>query len=407
MNFEKINQIITPVEADNKIEREQKLNEKITEISLIYALNKFNKNDSVGEREPFLEVLKNHTPIENFIKKPLYQLIDFRTDDYQEKIDNYLNDFYQKADELNISSLGDLELILNLVKEKKDNIIKFLEVENLPTQPKEIFNQGTDLISYNEVLPNNGLGRYQELIEKHFSKMDSFLEVHFESLFTKEDELVSPDKIRKDFSNIAKEIVLKKPETAAVIGQSWLLDTPIATRLGFNKEDSVSVLENDLSTWLQFIDKDGQINKGRFKKLIDTGELPFKSVQAYIKTEDFLKQYLPSDLRGEIILKEINEAEAEKQINLTKEELKLKDYWEQAIDSSNFDFFISNESFNSFINYLDKEDKNKFIDFLKLMFNNGIKDFSKMRTPEIKQISQNLREAKRKKMYQDKKVFID
>ena len=32
--------------------------------------------------------------LENFIKKPLYQLDDFKTDEYQDKIENYFKDFY-------------------------------------------------------------------------------------------------------------------------------------------------------------------------------------------------------------------------------------------------------------------------------------------------------------------------
>lgn len=112
--------------------------------------------------------------------------------------------------------------------------------------------------------------------------------------------------MKQELSKVAEQIIDEFPQCAAVVGSSWLMDTPIAKRLGFTPIPEFKTPMNVYNAWLQLIDKNGQIDQNRLKKLMETGELPYRNTVGYIKTEDFLRSYLPKERRGVITLKEKN-----------------------------------------------------------------------------------------------------
>lgn len=135
---------------------------------------------------------------------------------------------------------------------------------------------------------------------------DDCISVHFEPLVKQKSEegkevggLFSES---SSLSKLAVEILEKKPSTRVLLGQSWLLDTPIATRIGFHVSEPLPV-DGSLGLWYQFIDKDGNLKKDEIAQFFTTGKPRFYEREGYMFVEDFLKKYLPPEKRGELHLK--------------------------------------------------------------------------------------------------------
>jgi len=407
MNFENLNNIVSPIEAENNEEREEKLNSKIEQISLVYTYKKWQE---VKEKIPdykLSEALKFYSPTDSIVSQPLYNLEGFNFKDHKEKIDLFFSSFYQEVDSLAEFDDIDLRQLNDLVDLRKNTIVDYLELGNLKKIDKK--EKETKIIKFNEVdnIEKSSEGKFKNLTDDGFLKSDHFLEVHFDSFYSIDEKNLGPDLIKKDLSVIAEQIVKEKPEIAAVIGESWLLDTPIASRLGFKKSKDDSRLENDFPTWLQFIDKNGEINQKRFKQLLENGKIPFKNTIAYIPVEDFLKMYLPEGLRGKVILKKINPEHIQEKEELDKQIMSLKDIWHEAIESDNFDNFTSNQYFKKAFNFVDEADKEKLLNFYKKMFDEKIEDFSKYKDEEIIAANSRMSLNMNKFIYEDKEVIID
>lgn len=359
----------------------------------------------------FSEALKYYSPTENIILKPVFNLEEFRSDDYKEKLDLFLDGFYEEADEIADSGEVDLDKILNLVISKRDSIVEYLGIGHLKEHKKDSEKRETKIVTFNELdsVENASNKNYKILVDLGFSKFDKFLEVHFDNFFSTNEKNLGQDLVKRDFSKIAELIVKEKPEIAAIIGQSWLLNTPIASRLGFKKITDDNNHRNDFSTWFQFIDRNGQIDQKRFNKFLETGEIPFESVKAYIPVEEFLKMYLLENLKGDVILKEIDKNKETEFENFEDTMIFFKNVWDDSINfGSDFSFFINDQALNKALNLLDKEDREKYLEFFKKMFNQSvmIEDFRKYRDSEITEIDKRLSKKMRSSLYKDKKISI-
>jgi hypothetical protein len=413
MNFEDLKNISSPIETENKSEKQEILFEKIEQISLVYADKNFQEIKKNNEDYKFSEAIKDFSPIENIILRPVFHLDEFNFKKYQEKIDLFLEDFYNEADTAYKERGFDLDNILNLVNLKKDSIKKYLEVEDFREFERNTKEADTKILNFNKItnIEEDAEKKYKDLEKIGFSKSDHFIEVHMEDFYSTGEKNLGSELIKNDLGAVAEYIIDKEPEVVAILGKSWLLDTPVANRLGFKKIEDETSKQNDFSTWLQFIDKNGQIDQKRFGQFLKTGEIPYKSTKAYIPTEEFLKRYLPENRKGKIILKEIKPDKKDFWFKLQNESQSIKSEWDNLLkNGDDFDNFVEkNESLNEVLNFVTPEDKEEYIRFLKTMYNNDITwaEFYKHKGGNIEKIDENINKAMKNDLYKDKEVFIE
>ena len=412
MNLERINNINSHIETSDIKEKEDILFKKIEQISLVYADKRFSEIKEENSDYKFSDAIKDFTPIKNIIIQPLLNLEGLEWRKCQKKIDSFFEGILGEVNSVYENNNSDLDLVYNIINLKKDLIKKYLGVENLKEIEKEKRFKGTKVLSFNDILniETEYEQKYKDLEKLGFSNSDHFVEVHVEDFYSTDQKNLGPELINNDLGVIAEYIIDKKPETAAVIGKSWLLDTPLASRLGFNKiEDSLSK-QNDFSAWLQFIDKDGQIDKKRFNEFSKTGELSYKSIKAYISTEEFLKRYLPKNRRGKIILKELNQNKKEFWSKLKDDIQSIKPEWDNLLkNNGNFDDFIkNNKSLNQVLSFVSLDEKQKYLQFLKTMYDNNTpwSTFFEHKNQDIEEIDEKINKAMQDDLYQDKEIFV-
>lgn len=415
MHLENLEDIKKPIESENPKEKREKLYEKIGQISLVYADKKFEEIKKDQKNRKFSEAIRDFTPIEDIVLGPLFHLEGFRPSEHKEEIKTFLKDFYDEIDILYEKEGFNFETISGLINEKKDVVVSCLGADNLKEADKKDRKIGTKLVIFNRVenIQTVARGRYKNLGECGFSNADKFIEVHVDSFYSSGsgENNVSHNLIKDDFAKVAEYLVDENPATAAIIGASWLLDTPIAERLGFKKIEDENGEEDQFSFWFQFIDKDGQINQKRFNEFVKTGEPPFKVVKAYIPTEEFLRRYLPDNRRGRIILKEIDKDREDFWVRMDKLPKVITALWEFSLkNTGNFDALIrDNKGLNELLDFVAPDDKNKYMDFLKEMYDKKIpwSQVSGHESEEIKEIIRKINKIKEKDLYKDKEVIIE
>ncbi|MFZ4632364.1 MAG: hypothetical protein ACOYL8_04170 [Patescibacteria group bacterium] len=412
MNFENLKGITTNIETENKYEKEELLFEKIEQISLVYAGKKFQEEKKNNEDYKFSEAVKEFSPIENIILRPIFKLDEFNFKKHQEKIDLFLENFYKEIDSIFELNSSDPTSILTLISLKKNSIKSYLEVENFKVHERNVEERGTKIIDFNKIhnIEMAANKKYQDLENYGYSKSDRFVEVHMENFFKTDEKNFGSELVKKDLGVVAEYIIDKEPEAAAVIGCSWLLSTPIANRLGFKDIEDKKMKQNDFSTWLQFIDKNGQIDQKRFNEFLKTGEIPYKSVKAYIPTEEFLKRYLPENRRGKIDLKELNEDRKFYWDKMQEELLLRRREWDDVIkNKGSFNNFINNKALNDLLNYLSPNEKEEYLIFFKTVYEKGIvwEEIYNYKSDTIKKIDEKIEKIRRDDLYKNKEVIID
>lgn len=254
------------------------------------------------------------------------------------------------------------------------------------------------LLQFNSVtnISQDEKGKYESLKNHGFTEFDHYLEIHINQFYQTGEKNLGLDLIKSDLAKIAEYIVDNEAETAAVIGKSWLLDSPIVSRLGFQSTEGGVGKENDPSTWFQFIDKNGEIDKKRFDKFIKTGELPYKSKIAYILVEDFLKRYLPIERRGKITLKKALPERKEFWQAISADGKKIGKTWEKSMETElDFtDFIDKTESLRLVLSFLSSKSQDIYLEFLKKMYQEkvGWNDVYQYYNEDIKKINLELKE---------------
>ena len=415
MNFEKIKDIAKPIESNNKEKREEALHEKIKNISLIYAHKKFLEVDQElrdNGSYKLSDALDEFSLIRRIIFVPLYETDNFGMDSYQENMNSFYEDVKEEIDKIYAEHGFDLEKISNLITSKRKKIIKDYHLIKSKFFELGKGEEGLKILQTNKVndVELDVEGKYRDIDKVGFSKLNSFIEIHMEKFYLSGEKNLSIDLIKKDLGVIAERIIDKEPEVAAIIGGSWLLDTPIAKFLGFQRIDNKKSPVNDFSTWMQFIDKNGQIDQKRFNQLLESGEPPYKSVRAYIKTEDFLRKYLPEDRRGKVVLKEIV---PERRNFLLERSIHLKilaKTWDQScLDDIPFsDLIEGNKGLDYSLSFLSETERKKYLDFLEKMHRNKISwsSIPNLRSEALEVIYEKMKEKIKEDVYQDKELFI-
>ena len=416
MNIEKFPGIEKKIETEDKKERYEKLIENIEKISLLYASKKFTEINRVNPDYKFSQAVQEFTPTKNVVENPINFLSEFDYSGNKEKLDAFFVDIFSEIDKIYNPQENNVEDVFSFIISQRNNIKKYFSVENLENKENKNRDKNVKIFRFNELngafSDNNN--RYNILEKYGFSKFSTFLELHVINVYESDDSKLGLKLIENDFNEIAKYIVDSKPNVAAVVGRSWLLDTPLSDRLGFNKIEQENQKEesslNDFSTWFQFIDKDGEISQGRLKKLLEKGELPYRSVLAYMPVEDFLQKYLPAEKRGKLTLKKLDEKKNKFWQNLKLESLVTKDLWNKTIkEGGDFNSFISSqESLNKILLFLKPESRSAYLDFMKQMFDESVewKNFYKYKSDKIKAIDAELKEAQIKDLYKDYEVEI-
>jgi hypothetical protein len=209
----------------------------------------------------------------------------------------------------------------------------------------------------------------------------------------------------QSLEKIACEIVDKYQYIKAIIGKSWLIDSPIGKRVGFTKYDQDSTLRNG-GFWGQFINEKGQINKERIKKFLETGEADYYVSMGFIKTEDFLRKYLPKDRRGWIKLENRTKEASEfiKDFNDIFKEINTK-----FTDLSFEDILLIMNRNIIFSNYLKTNEGKKILDMFKKTKELKVKSLDDLEFEGKDEIREKLKEFIKKSgsIYINKEVFID
>lgn len=415
MNFEKIKDIAKPIESNNKEKREEALHEKIKNISLIYAHKKFLEVDQElrdNGSYKLSDALDEFSLIRRIIFVPLYETDNFDMDSYQENTNSFYEDVKEEIDKIYAEHGFDLEKISNLITSKRKKIIKDYHLIKSKFFELGKGEEGLKILQTNKVndVELDVEGKYRDIDKVGFSKLNSFIEIHMEKFYLSGEKNLSIDLIKKDLGVIAERIIDKEPEVAAIIGGSWLLDTPIAKYLGFQRIDNKKSPVNDFSTWMQFIDKNGQIDQKRFNQLLESGEPPYKSVRAYIKTEDFLRKYLPEDRRGKVTLKEIVSERRNFFLERSSHLKVLAKTWDQScLDDVPFsDLIEGNKGLDYSLSFLSEAERKKYLDFLEEMHRNKISwsSIPSLRSEALEVIYEKMKEKIKEDVYQDKELFI-
>jgi len=412
MNLENLKNIGGHIETEDAKEKQEILFEKIEQISLIYAEQKLKEN-KVGDNYKFSEAVREFTPIKNIILRPTFRLEGFNPNDFKEKIDLFLEDFYEEVDHIYGTNGFNLDLISSLVKSKKDSIKKYLGVVDLKEYTGEEKENRTKVLSFNEItnIEQDAEKRYKNLENLGFSKFDHFVEVHVNDFYNTGEKNLGPELIKNDLALVAEYIIDKEPEAVAVIGKSWLLNTPVADLLGFKKIKDETTEQNDFSTWLQFIDKNGQIDQKRFNAFLKTGEPPFKSIKAYMLTGEFLQKYLPENRRGKVTLKEINKERQDFWSRMMTEAQAIKTGWDNLLkNNGDFEDFIRyNKTLNELLDFVSPEHKSEYLSFFKTMYDKKIfwSEFHEYKSANVKKVDEKINEDMRADLYKDREVFIE
>lgn len=411
---EKLLNFNTKVESQDKKERQEKLFKKIEEISFVYANEEYKKEKEKNSEYKFSKAVKNFTPIENIIIQLTNRLEGFNFSENKEKIDLFFEKLYQEIDNIYNPDIENIESILDLVDKKRGEFIKYLNAESLKEIDFGKKDKETKIFSFNKInnIEFDQEGRYKNLLNKNFSAFGKLIEVHIDDFYSSGNNALGFELIKSDLSKIAERIIDFTPEVSAVVGRSWLLDSPLSKKIGFQVlENDEDFPPNDFSTWLQFIDKDGNISQKRLEDFIKNKKIPYKSIVAYIPVEDFLKRYLPEDRRGKIALKKINKERLILYEKIKTDSSKIKVNWNELIEKEiDFGIFFEEATALKFLlDFLDGKDKKKYLDFLKNMFSHKIEweNFNKYKDEEIEKIDKKIEKLVSDDLFEDYEVLID
>lgn len=301
------------IEADSIEEKKKKLDETLSDIQLVYAENLLHESNS--ENKTFSEILNN---INSRSLTPLRETVEAETGEgaTREMLEANMKKYLSEIDKIyKLQCSGkledDFESILRRLEPIKE-YIKNVRDESRKAHPEawaKLQTKEEERANKTEhagilTIAAGPLEKYDEntrtlLESKGSNKHEMIIDVQLPEMFATNQKF-SRETLNDSFEKLADIIIDKYPETSAIAGHSWLFSSP-----GYKKIAPFEVLGKDtFLNWNQLIDKDGNIHKERFNNFIKTGELPYESLFAYMKTEDFLKKF--SKRHGMIKLKELN-----------------------------------------------------------------------------------------------------
>lgn len=188
-------------------------------------------------------------------------------------------------------------------------------------------------------LMKSNLRRTNLLKDHGVSPDEELLQIHVGDMYAvKPGEALGPETMRRAFADIAVSIVERYPQATVVYGDSWLMSHPIAKRLGFTRTDRTSH-ENGPHVWKQFVSAGGGLDENRVRKLLETGKPPFEPRIGFMRTEDFLRRYLPPERRGRIELQEATPESTEISYGFEEQMSALRSAWPKLREDNIVAFF--------------------------------------------------------------------
>lgn len=290
-----------------------------------------------------------------------------------------------------------LKIQENLEKiEKNSNAKEKLKVDN-------DYRKEAGLINFNLT---KTLGGYESFGLK---EKDDCISIHFENLFDQKNKKENIVNIfsGESLSQLAVLIAEEFPQVRAILAESWIVGSPIGKRIGFTiLEEYKDQVVGGGRFWGQFFNENGSIKKDEMRRFLETGIPKYYLTEGFIKTEDFLKKYLPKEKRGFIKLKEKTEESRffEEDFEVMTERIKFD--W----DKLSFDEILSIMTNRNTIlaNYFKTVDGKEYLKMIKIFKESGLKpmdDFVYDSKDEIKKKFDDFIKEK-SNQYIEKEVFI-
>lgn len=338
-------QISNPIEAKDVELHERILKERLIEIQVIFADQKFYQLAKENPAIKFSEILEQHTSISGELKEAFK---NYKQPSREEECVNYLTEVYRNIDEVYQSaSKNNPELVFQYIVDE----LKRLEF-SAPAEVKQ--RRKERMAAWEKERKQAGVLHYEIVSGKKDGIKSDILgpviDIHVEELYKKGNESLGSQAVTDSFRKVALDILEKYPQITTITGRSWLMSHPLAKRLGFEiiEQDKLEVALQHSSTWLQFIDREGQINSKKLEQFMKTGEIPLIPSIGQMQVEKFLGLYLPPDKKGKIKLKKID-VECWKKIDASGETAnRMRTEWDKLSESDLKDLVMGDEMFSEF-----------------------------------------------------------
>lgn len=299
------------IEAPTIADHEKELHERLSMVMLAFAEKKYQQDKEKNPDIRISDIIDADTDLffrlENILKHDRnldYGQIFTWKKDLQDKID----DIYEHQHD------HWMQTVCKLFTAEDQKYQTYIDTQSTK--------ESVGVIRYNLRMGEHGLEEYG------FDKdLDQALEIHFDELFKNPDKKLSTREALDSLSGLAEVIIDRLPHIKFVMAESWLMDHPLFKKLGFQVTNKQSNLRTP-NHWLQFVDKDGQINQQKVDELLATGQFPYYSRVAYFPIIDFLKKYLPLERRKKpIILKDLKPGFKENGQAIEAEGIKFNHDW--------------------------------------------------------------------------------
>lgn len=252
----------------------------------------------------------------------------------------------------------------------------------------------------------------------HLNEYDNFVDLHLPILAVQKEYGQAQESWVENMQKIARKIVEEAPQTKWLLGKSWIINHPNASLIGFEKvhELQADKVTNDTprvenpfkgaTYWLQMVDKDGEIKHKYVDQLMKNGKLPYEVGFGRIDTVDFLKKFLPQEMRGNITLKVTTPEYIAIMSSRDENREAIRESW-PLFEGMPIGEFIK-KKIPVFADVLYKIGK---FDLFVEILNKGIKENKSLEeldlSDEVKEFSKDLNEHLKSVMYKERVVVID
>jgi hypothetical protein len=304
-------------------EHKKKLEDQMADIQLRFLDLKMKAAVKGTEKADFDEYLDTYT---TFTKNIVEDIKHWDPDLSDEEVANKIAPLKAKLREVYESGEPNwIEEIIKIIKEAKK-----IYGEGKPNTKVEKPRFG--LIEVDEPRRVYTTARNDIYKQYGISDLDEVLEIHVAEAYENPNNKITAESFKKSLESLAEAIVDNYPQVSAVVGTSWLINTPLSKRLGFHELNIDIKQPYSQGFWLQFIDKNGQINQERVAEFLASGKSEYDKKSGYIPVLEFLNRYLPESKRGKIILKEVNKEKVRENEAIKTEVSDIKTNWVEILD---------------------------------------------------------------------------
>ena len=301
------------IETEDSIEHEILLNEQLVHIG-VYRAVALRKVDDYKDWT-LLEILKRKTLLPSTLNG-LISLADKNI--YPGILDNLEDLLFTRIEELSDSKLSNnSELLAVEITKTISSVFNKLKAsidkEKVAEHKKKVA-EG-DVNTYGMFKPAQPEILSWDETEIGLKNGDVVLDLHVPSLYRMEKKSGNP---LESCRILARAIIEEQMPVDKITGHSWLIGSSVGEAIfGSDNIYTPESFGNEIaSEWMQLIGQNGQINKQRTKKLLETGSFPFTMKKGAISVEEFLEKHSPNDMRGITVRLPMYSDQVKKQIEL-------------------------------------------------------------------------------------------